>query len=248
MALTGIGLLGFVVVHMIGNLHIYEGPVQLAEYAEALRDLGGHLIPRTLLLWVMRLGPHRHVRPAHPQRLHAEGDEPALEHPQQRRRRPEALRRRPGLPGRRLRQPHDALDRARSSACTSSSTWPTSPGACCRGPTTSRATRTTTSPRAWATAGGHPLHRRQRRPRHPHLPRHLEPLPEPRHQQPPLQQRRAGGWRRRWPWSCSSATSASRSWCRPGSSTRTAATTDCVELRGRRGTKCTLTDDGEDDR
>ena len=56
MALTGIGLLGFVVVHMIGNLHIYEGPVQLAEYAEALRDLGGHIIPRTLLLWVMRLG------------------------------------------------------------------------------------------------------------------------------------------------------------------------------------------------
>jgi succinate dehydrogenase / fumarate reductase cytochrome b subunit len=56
MALTGIGLLGFVVAHMIGNLHIYEGPIQLAEYAEALRDLGGHLIPRTLLLWVMRLG------------------------------------------------------------------------------------------------------------------------------------------------------------------------------------------------
>lgn len=56
MALTGIGLLGFVVVHMIGNLHIYEGPIQMAEYAEALRDLGGHLIPRTLLLWVMRLG------------------------------------------------------------------------------------------------------------------------------------------------------------------------------------------------
>ena len=56
MALTGIGLLGFVVVHMIGNLHIYEGPLQVHEYAEALRDLGGHLVPRTLLLWVMRVG------------------------------------------------------------------------------------------------------------------------------------------------------------------------------------------------
>ena len=56
MALTGIGLLGFVVVHMIGNLHLYEGPRQVHEYAEALRDLGGHLIPRTFLLWVMRLG------------------------------------------------------------------------------------------------------------------------------------------------------------------------------------------------
>jgi len=56
MALTGIGLLGFVVVHMIGNLHIYEGPTQIHFYAEALRDLGGHLIPRTLLLWIMRVG------------------------------------------------------------------------------------------------------------------------------------------------------------------------------------------------
>ena len=56
MALTGIGLLGFVVVHMIGNLHLYEGPRQVHEYAEALRDLGGHLVPRTFLLWVMRLG------------------------------------------------------------------------------------------------------------------------------------------------------------------------------------------------
>lgn len=56
MAVTGMGLLGFVVVHMIGNLHIYEGPVQVHEYAEALRDLGGHLVPRTFLLWVLRLG------------------------------------------------------------------------------------------------------------------------------------------------------------------------------------------------
>jgi len=56
MAVTGIGLLGFVVVHMIGNLHIYEGPVQIHEYAEALRDLGGHLVPRTFLLWVLRIG------------------------------------------------------------------------------------------------------------------------------------------------------------------------------------------------
>jgi succinate dehydrogenase / fumarate reductase cytochrome b subunit len=56
MALTGIALLGFVVVHMIGNLHLYEGPVQVYQYGEALRDLGGHLVPRTLLLWVMRIG------------------------------------------------------------------------------------------------------------------------------------------------------------------------------------------------
>lgn len=56
MALTGIGLLGFVLVHMIGNLHVYEGPAKMHEYAEALRDLGGGILPRTLLLWVMRVG------------------------------------------------------------------------------------------------------------------------------------------------------------------------------------------------
>lgn len=56
MALTGIGLLGFVLIHMIGNLHLYEGPTQVHEYSEALRGLGGHLVPRTLLLWIMRVG------------------------------------------------------------------------------------------------------------------------------------------------------------------------------------------------
>lgn len=56
MALTGISLLGFVLVHMIGNLHLYEGPVKTHEYAELLRDLGGELIPRTWILWGLRLG------------------------------------------------------------------------------------------------------------------------------------------------------------------------------------------------
>lgn len=55
MAITGIGLLGFVVVHMVGNLHLYEGPVQAYEYGEALRELGGHLAPRTFVLWVVRV-------------------------------------------------------------------------------------------------------------------------------------------------------------------------------------------------
>lgn len=56
MAVTGIGLIGFVLAHMIGNLHVYEGPVELHEYAEALRDLGGSIIPRTWLLWILRIG------------------------------------------------------------------------------------------------------------------------------------------------------------------------------------------------
>jgi succinate dehydrogenase / fumarate reductase cytochrome b subunit len=56
MAVTGIGLIGYILAHMIGNLHLYEGPLQVNEYGEALRDLGGHLVPRTMLLWIMRLG------------------------------------------------------------------------------------------------------------------------------------------------------------------------------------------------
>lgn len=56
MALTGVGLLGFVLAHMIGNLHIYEGPAELHEYAEALRGLGGGIVPRMVLLWVLRFG------------------------------------------------------------------------------------------------------------------------------------------------------------------------------------------------
>ncbi len=56
MALTGLGLLGFVLVHMIGNLHIYEGPAKMAEYAETLRTLGGGLVPRGTVIWLLRLG------------------------------------------------------------------------------------------------------------------------------------------------------------------------------------------------
>ena len=56
MAITGAGLLGFVLAHMIGNFHVFEGPAALHEYAEALRELGGDIIPRTWLLWVLRFG------------------------------------------------------------------------------------------------------------------------------------------------------------------------------------------------
>jgi succinate dehydrogenase / fumarate reductase cytochrome b subunit len=56
MGLTGIALLGFVVVHMLGNLHLYEGAWETHEYAETLRDLGTEVIPRTWVLWALRIG------------------------------------------------------------------------------------------------------------------------------------------------------------------------------------------------
>ncbi len=56
MALSGIVLLGYVLVHMIGNLHLYEGPTEVHEYAETLRDIGVDVLPRTWFLWALRFG------------------------------------------------------------------------------------------------------------------------------------------------------------------------------------------------
>jgi succinate dehydrogenase / fumarate reductase cytochrome b subunit len=54
MAVTGIVLLGFLLVHMIGNLKLYVGPKAINDYGEALRDLGSALAPRTHVLWAIR--------------------------------------------------------------------------------------------------------------------------------------------------------------------------------------------------
>jgi succinate dehydrogenase / fumarate reductase cytochrome b subunit len=56
MALTGIGLVGFVIFHMIGNFHVYEGPVKIHEYAETLRVIGTDVLPRTWFVWGLRIG------------------------------------------------------------------------------------------------------------------------------------------------------------------------------------------------
>lgn len=56
MALSGIMLMGFVVSHLIGNLKLYLGREEINLYGEALRDMPGHLLPRTFLLWVVRIG------------------------------------------------------------------------------------------------------------------------------------------------------------------------------------------------
>ncbi len=50
MAISGVLGLLFIISHMIGNLHVFEGRVDLDEYGEGLRDLGDPLFPRTLIL------------------------------------------------------------------------------------------------------------------------------------------------------------------------------------------------------
>jgi succinate dehydrogenase / fumarate reductase cytochrome b subunit len=49
MALSGLGLVGFVIAHMLGNLQVFAGPEKLNAYAKTLKDLGP-------LLWVARIG------------------------------------------------------------------------------------------------------------------------------------------------------------------------------------------------
>ena len=64
MAVTGIMLLGFVFVHMLGNLKLYIGAVEhngvweydADIYGEWLRDLLVPFFPRTVTLWLMRVG------------------------------------------------------------------------------------------------------------------------------------------------------------------------------------------------
>ena len=38
MAITGLGLYGFVIVHLLGNLQIFLGPTQINAYAYALKS------------------------------------------------------------------------------------------------------------------------------------------------------------------------------------------------------------------
>lgn len=55
MALTGIVLFGFVLVHMLGNLKLYQGPEKLNGYAEWLREVGSPVLPHSGLLWIARI-------------------------------------------------------------------------------------------------------------------------------------------------------------------------------------------------
>jgi succinate dehydrogenase / fumarate reductase cytochrome b subunit len=56
MALTGIGLLAYVLVHMIGNLKTFIGQHDIDEYAEGLRRLLYPIAPEESILWLFRIG------------------------------------------------------------------------------------------------------------------------------------------------------------------------------------------------
>ena len=56
MAVSGIGLFGFVLVHMLGNLKLYQGAEKLNSYAEGLREIGAPFLGHGEALVIARIG------------------------------------------------------------------------------------------------------------------------------------------------------------------------------------------------
>jgi len=48
-AITGLGLYGFVIIHLLGNLQVFMGPTQINQYAHTLKA-------NPAILWIARLG------------------------------------------------------------------------------------------------------------------------------------------------------------------------------------------------
>jgi succinate dehydrogenase / fumarate reductase, cytochrome b subunit len=55
MAISGMVLMAFVLVHMIGNLKIYFGASSLDKYSHWLREVGEPALPEQTLLWAVRI-------------------------------------------------------------------------------------------------------------------------------------------------------------------------------------------------
>lgn len=56
MAVTGLALLAFVVIHMLGNLKALQGPTSFNDYAEGLRTFGAPFFGHGQVLWLARIG------------------------------------------------------------------------------------------------------------------------------------------------------------------------------------------------
>jgi succinate dehydrogenase / fumarate reductase cytochrome b subunit len=55
MAITGLVLVGFVIVHMWGNLHIFEGREAFNHYGLFLREVGAPVFGSEQVLWLIRI-------------------------------------------------------------------------------------------------------------------------------------------------------------------------------------------------
>ena len=55
MAVSGLIMIGYLLAHMYGNLKIFAGQASFDGYAEHLRELGEPILPRSGLLWIIRV-------------------------------------------------------------------------------------------------------------------------------------------------------------------------------------------------
>lgn len=55
MAVSGLVFIGYLLLHMYGNLKVFAGHDAFNEYAEHLRSIGEPMLPPSGLLWVLRL-------------------------------------------------------------------------------------------------------------------------------------------------------------------------------------------------
>jgi succinate dehydrogenase / fumarate reductase, cytochrome b subunit len=55
MAVTGAVLVGYLVLHMVGNLKIFFGAESLDTYAEWLRTIGEPALPYSAMVWILRV-------------------------------------------------------------------------------------------------------------------------------------------------------------------------------------------------
>ena len=55
MALTGLVFIGYVLLHMYGNLKVFAGQEAFDTYAEHLREFGEPILPYGGLLWIVRI-------------------------------------------------------------------------------------------------------------------------------------------------------------------------------------------------
>ena len=55
MALSGLIMIGYLLAHMYGNLKVFSGETAFNDYAHHLRVLGEPILPRSGLLWILRV-------------------------------------------------------------------------------------------------------------------------------------------------------------------------------------------------
>lgn len=55
MAITGLIGIGFVILHMVGNLKVFMGADSFNHYAEFLREFGEPALPYSTVLWIIRI-------------------------------------------------------------------------------------------------------------------------------------------------------------------------------------------------